>query len=401
VTPEDVLALRSPGAQPLLRLTTEAYAADVPPDTLALTQTLRADGHDPGLIALTLTQARLRRSAASRLGPRGARLLWTPEAAEQVTRAEVSAHRARRLATHAARVADLGCGAGGDALAMADVGLDVLAVERDPTTAAVAAANVEIEGYAGRIEVRCADVLDLDLGSLACDAAFVDPSRRQSGHRRFEPESWSPAFSWVARLAEHVPATVAKVAPGIPHTLLPAGAEGEWVSWKGGLKEAAIWHGPLATAARRATLLPSAATLTDVSLSGPPEVGAAGGWLIEPDDAVIRAGLVAAVAAQVDGRLLDNAIAYVVTDAEPVTPYGTTFEVLTEIPFALKRMRATLRAWGYGDVIIKKRGVAVVPDELRRRLALGGVGPTATLVLTRTSSGPLALLVRRVTPVPA
>ena len=58
-------------------------------------------------------------------------------------------------------------------------------------------------------------------------------------------------------------------------------------------------------------------------------------------------------------------------------------------------MRAALRAKGFGDVVVKKRGVAVVPEQLRRRLALGGGGPTATLVLTRTSAGPLALLVRR------
>ena len=142
-------------------------------------------------------------------------------------------------------------------------------------------------------------------------------------------------------------------------------------------------------------MLPSGATLTDAALPESVGAGAVGRWLIEPDDAVIRAGLVGAVAATVGGRLIDQHIAYVVTDAEPTTPFGATYEVLDEIPFALKRMRSALRARGFGDVVVKKRGVAVVPEELRRRLALGGDGPMATVVLTRTSAGPLALLVSR------
>ena len=393
MTPEDVEALRAPDAADLLDRATLAMAEGVP-DALALAERFRSEGYDPHLVGLALTQGRLRRKAAERLGPRGARLLWTPDAAEQATRSEVAAHRARRLA-EVSSVADLGCGAGSDTLAFADAGLRVLAVERDAAIAEIARTNVASEGYADLVDVRVDDVTTLDVGGLGCEAAYVDPARRSGGSRRFNVEGWSPPWSWVAALAERVPATVAKVAPGIPHDLLPAGAEGEWVSWRGDLKEAAVWHGPLATAHRRATLLPSGATLTDAELPADVAVGGVGGWLVEPDDAVLRSGLVAAVAAEVGGRLLDTAIAYVVTDQEPGTAFGTTYQVLDEIPFALKRMRTTLRARGYGDVIVKKRGVAVVPEELRRRLALGGSGPTATVVLTRTAAGPLALLVRR------
>ena len=67
--------------------------------------------------------------------------------------------------------------------------------------------------------------------------------------------------------------------------------------------------------------------------------------------------------------------------------------MLDELPFALKRLRAALRERGYSDVVVKKRGIAVVPEELRRDLRLTGDGPTATLVLTRIAAGPLALLV--------
>src|SRR5262249_31689711 len=126
----------------------------------------------------------------------------------------------------------------------------------------------------------------------------------------------------------------AKVAPGIPHDLVPDGAEAEWVSDCGEVKEAALWWGELATARRRATLLPGGHTLTDTgSLAGtapladavPPAgteslagsghptgtaagapVGPLGGYLYEPDGAVIRAGLVAEVAVLLGARLLDR-----------------------------------------------------------------------------------------------
>jgi len=397
VTPEDVALLRSAAAADALRAATEAYADDAEPDLFGLTERLRAEGHDPVLVALALTQGRLRRRAAVRLGPRGGRLLWTQETLEQATRPEVAAHRATRLAGFA-RVADLCCGAGADALALADAGPQVLAVDRDPTVAALAAANAAAEGHSGRITVRTADVTTLRLAGLGCEAAYVDPARRAGAHRRQQPETWSPPWSWIADLAREVPATVAKVAPGIPHSLIPPDAEGEWVSVRGELKEAAIWHGPLATARRRATLLPAGTVLTDADLPPSVAVGAVEGWLVEPDDAIIRAGLVGAVAQRLAGHLLDRHIAYVTTETEPDARFGAVFEVLEEIPFALKRMRAVLRARGVGDVVVKKRGVGVAPEELRRRLALGGDGPIATLVLTRTEGGPLALLVARYDP---
>ena len=126
----------------------------------------------------------------------------------------------------------------------------------------------------------------------------------------------------MAELAAQVPATAAKVAPGIPHDLVAPGVEAEWVSDHGDVKEATLWHGPLAglrgPARRRATLLPSGATVVDDPSSAPPAVGPVGRWLHEPDGAVVRAGLVAEVAAAVGAHLLDPAIAYVSTD-EPVT----------------------------------------------------------------------------------
>ena len=95
-----------------------------------------------------------------------------------------------------------------------------------------------------------------------------------------------------------------------------------------------------------------------------------GRFLYEPDGAVIRAGLVTAVAAGVSGGLLDRHIAYVTADASFRTPFARSYEVLETLPHREKALRAALHERGIGRLTIKKRGVDVVPDQLRKRLAL-------------------------------
>jgi hypothetical protein len=67
--------------------------------------------------------------------------------------------------------------------------------------------------------------------------------------------------------------------------------------------------------------------------------------------------------------------------------------VLEELPYREKPLRGALRERGVGTLTIKKRGVNVVPEQLRKRLALTGDTP-ATIVLTRAAGRGTALLVR-------
>ena len=70
-----------------------------------------------------------------------------------------------------------------------------------------------------------------------------------------------------------------------------------------------------------------------------------------------------------------------------------------ELPFAEKRLRAALRERGVGRLTIKKRGVGIVPDQLRRRLSLAGT-EEATIVVTRVSGQATVLSVRPLTHAP-
>ncbi|MFH8748809.1 methyltransferase domain-containing protein [Streptomyces rimosus] len=361
-----------------------------PADELATATRLRRD-HPASLVSAALGQARLRQRAAAKFGADAARMYFTPNGVEQSTRSTVAAHRATRLAALGVRsLADLCSGIGGDAIALARAGIHVLAVDRDPLTCAAARANAEALGLADRIEVRCADVTEVD--TSAYDAVFVDPARRGGrGGRIFDPEAYSPPLSWAVQAARTAPHAALKIAPGIPHEIIPDEAEAEWISDGGDVKEAVLWFGT-APGARRATLLPAGDFLLGTGLPDP-EPGPVGRWLYEPDGAVIRAHLVAEVAQRVDGRLIDPTIAYVTADEHRPTPYATAYEITDTLPFNVKKLKALLRERGVGIAVIKKRGSAVEPDELRKKLKLSG--PNSCVVfLTRVAGAPTMLLGR-------
>lgn len=355
---------------------------------------------DPARAAAALTQAQLRVRAVAKLGDDAGRMYFTPDALEQATRARVAAHRAARLA--AARppsVVDLGCGLGSDLVAFARAGITAAGVDLDPVRVAVARANLDALGLPGAVQVADATTVDLD----AFGAAYVDPARRSGRGRVLDADGWTPPWPFVVDLlGRH---GLAKVAPGIPHDLLPAGVEAEWVSEGGDVTEASLWAPRFASATRRATVIPGPGrgTGTDSGLASltedddpydgqPRPVGPVGGYLYEPDGAVIRAGLVTAVAAGVGGHLVDEHIAYVTADAAFRTPFARSYRVVEELPYREKQLKAALRERGVGRLTIKKRGVAVVPEELRRRLALKGE-EEATVVLTRVAGAGTALLV--------
>ena len=362
--------------------------ADAEHDELAIQARLRRST-PADRVAAALTQAELRRRAVPKFGDLAAGMYFTPDGLEQATRLSVATHRAGRLQAADTRSAvDLGCGIGGDLLAFARAGITAAGVELDPVRVAVAQANLAALGLDGA--VLEADATTLDTSPF--DVAFADPARRGGRGRTFHVDEWTPPWPFVEDLLRR--AACVKVAPGIPHSLVPDGVEAEWVSDHGEVKEAALWSGRLATVARRATVIGGGglATLTEEDDPGS-DVGDLGAFLYEPDGAVIRAGLVTAVAAGVGGWLIDRKIAYVSSNESFRTPFARSYRVVQQVPYREKPLRAALRARGIGTLTIKKRGVDVSPEQLRKRLALHGEDE-ATLVLTRARGEGVALLVK-------
>ena len=338
-------------------------------------------------VAAALGQVELRRHAAVKLGDDAARLYFTRDGLEQATRTAVARHRAARVAVAGPSVVDLTCGIGGDLVAFARAGLTTAGVDLDPLRVEMARANLAALGLGGAVQV--ADATSLDVSAFG--TAYADPARRGPRGRTFDAGDWAPPWSFVESLLTG--RACVKVAPGIPHALVPAGVEAEWVSDQGEVKEAVLWSPALAAATRRATVIGRGglATLTDEDEASV-GTGGVGRFLYEPDGAVIRAGLVTAVAAGVQGHLVDPKIAYVAGDAAYRTPFARSYRVLDELPYREKQLRAALRERNVGTLTIKKRGVEVSPEQLRQRLALRG-DETATIVLTRVAGEGTALLV--------
>ena len=285
---------------------------------------------------------------------------------------------------------DLGCGIGADALALLDAGLEVIAVEADPETAAIAQANL-----GDRAEVVVGDAVEIAPQLLGPGvAAYADPARRTDRGRSWRLEDLSPPWSFVETLLAGGRVAGVKLGPGLPHRVIPVGVEAEWVSERGDTVEVGLWSGPDSQAgARVALLLPDDRLVVDPT-AAPLSTGRVGAVLYEPAGAVTRAGGIAQLGADLGAWLLHPDVVYLTGDVAHPTPYATAFEVLEVLPYTEQALRHWARDRGIGTLEIKKRGLDLDPALLRKRLKLRGSG-SATVVLTRGTGGTLLLAVRR------
>lgn len=379
-----------------------AAAAESVPDSLAAAGRLRAT-YGPDVAAAAVTQVLLRRQAKIKFGDPAERMFFTRAGLEQATRPEVAAHHARRMAASGiSRVLDLGCGIGADTLAFAAAGMEVLAVEVDPRTAAVAAANVAALGFGDRVEVVIADATEIvDGADLGTVGVFVDPARRSTSGRLWKVEDFTPPWSLVQRVLAESAAAGIKLGPALPHSLIPDGVEAEWTSHRGDTVEVVLWSGPGAAAgATAAHLLPAGhrLTVTDRTVRAP--VAGLGRYVYEPDGAAMRAGAIAQLAEQHNLGLIEEHLAYLTGDGPsggaPVdSAFLQAFDVLEQLPLQEKLLRRWVRDHQVGALEIKKRGLDLDPAALRRRMKPHGP-ERATWIMTRLPSGSTVLVVERV-----
>lgn len=345
----------------------------------------------PAQAHAVLETALLRRRAIPKFARAGA-MFFTREALEQASAEPVARHRARRFASAGvATVADMGCGIGGDALALAAYS-QVIGIDRDLVRLEMARHNVAVYEHGSRFQPLQAD-LEM-LPPLAVDAFFFDPARRDPhGRRIYSVAAYRPPLSLLDRWRLLVPSGAAKISPGVDYGELPDRAEVEFISLDGDVREALLWYGDLRSQARRrATLLPSGVDLTDLDQDDTPvAVGAPEEYLFEPDGAVIRAHLVEALAQQLGAAKLDDEIAYLTASRARKTPFARCYRLEATLPFQLKRLRQWLRAHDVGQVTVKKRGSPLEPQALQRQLRLKG-SRHAILFLTRVRGEPYVLI---------
>lgn len=151
-----------------------------------------------------------------------------------------------------------------------------------------------------------------------------------------------------------------------------------------------MWSPALASAPRRATILPAGDTL--IPETGPPvPVGAPSEFLLDPNPSVTRAGLVQDLARRLGAWQIDPMIAFLAADRPVQTPFARTLRVLDSMPWHEKRVARRLRELGIGSADLRRRGLAGDVDQIRRRLGLRG-DLAATIVLTRRNDQPWTLI---------
>src|SRR5699024_7852358 len=316
-------------------------------------------------------------------------------------------------------------GLGADALAIAGLDIPVIAVEIDETTAAATTINLMAFPHA---KVEVADAMDWvddhPADQHTTRGFWLDPARRktrsQGTVRIFDPEAFSPPLSFVESLADAGHSVGVKLGPALAHNVIPANAEAQWVSLHGSVVEAVLWFNMVQRSdVRRAALVISASGAAE--LTSPTDFGTspavpvtgvegATGYLYEPDGSVIRAGLITDLMVEhfmegdstdaAAGRQLDEHIAYFCSDAYVETPFATGYRILEVYPYKIKTLRRYVKEHGVTRLDIKKRGVDVSPEELRRTLMQGqnskkpASGKHLTLVLTRIGDERYAIVVQ-------
>lgn len=368
---EDVDYLRGPaGVDALretatLRLTGNTLVADI------ASARRRFGDRAAVLVETTL----LRRKAAAKLSnPDG--WLFTDEALQQATAEPVARHRARRLS--GARVHDATCSIGTELAALRESADVVIGSDIDPVRLAMARNNVD------GVDLCRADALrPITNGTVV----VLDPARRSAGRRRFDPRDYAPPLDELLDVYRRHD-TVVKCAPGIDFDAvrrLGFDGEIEVTSLAGSVREACLWSAGLTEGGvrRRASLLDTGEQVTD---DEPDDcaVAPAGKWIVDPDGAIVRAGLVRHYAARHGLWQLDPDIAYLSGDRLPPAVRG--FQVLDEVAFSERRLRQVLSARDVGAAEILVRGVDVDPDALRARLRLRG-SQQASVVITRIGTG--------------
>lgn len=345
--------------------------------------------------ASLIETVRLRRRATAKLTDAGD-WLFTDDALQQATPTVVARHRAARLAGRA--VHDVTCSIGAELVELARVCPAVIGSDLDEVRLAMARHNLggsarsvarppAPAGRPGDDAVTARHVLLVKADALSpCtrDTVIIaDPARRADGRRTHDPAKLQPPLPDL--LAAYPGRDLAvKCAPGLDFDGLDWTGEIEVVSLDGSVREACLWSPGLTDSGvtRRATVLSSTGHTTALTDAEPDDIPerAPGEWIIDPDGAIVRAGLVRQYAAKHGLWQLDPRIAYLTGDRVPDGVRG--FRVLDQLDFREKSLRSELRRRDCGAVEILVRGVDVDPDQLRRRLKPTGSQPY-TLVITR------------------
>jgi hypothetical protein len=357
--------LVSPASSPYLDQALEST------DFVRLTKSLRRQ-LPVERVNLVLEQVTLRQHAREKFS-RAGDMFFLRKLLEQATEERIAVYKAGRFPANDV-IVDLCCGLGGDMIGFGVRG-PVIGVDASPAACVLAEANNRVYGSASATTVvDNAESFCLDTASFW----HMDPDRRATGGRTTHAQFFEPSAEAIDRIRTRGANGAVKLASA---TLAPAdwvaNAELEWIGSRRECRQQVAWFGDLAKspAQHRATVVGSQGDVS--SVVGQPDeslplANTIGRFIYEPHAAVLAAKLMGTLANQHRLSAISPRVAYLTSDEPVSTPLLGSFEVLELLPFDLRRLRAALHERRVGRLEIKARDVDVVPDQLRKKLALVG-----------------------------
>lgn len=360
------------------------------------------------MVGAAIESARARHRAPGKLHPELVQRLVADQQGVMVASSSVAgAHKASTFARAAERaVFDLCCGIGADAFELATAGLDVTAVDLDPSRALMTRHNAQ-----------CTVVVDDCtshhwLARLEGKLVHMDPSRRTGGRRLHRYEDYQPGPDAIAQILDAAGGACLKLGPGVEFAALPSPPDSfvELLSEGGRLTQALLWSGALACVDalpaehRVATLLPEGhrfhatpGPLVEVDrwYDGDGDTRPIMDYVYDADPALERGGLLGPFAEQCGLRPVHPAVGVLTGDQIVESPWLVRYDVLASMPWRRKAVRAELRRLDAGVVAIKTRGKLVDPDAVQKELR--GRGDAAlTVFVLRLGEKATAIIARRV-----
>lgn len=337
--------------------------------------TAEADPEDYGLTrASSLDDAHLARTRHGEYGRAVLELLtarksgkipatWfgDTDSVQQATPPEIVAERARRLAPF--YVHDVTC----------SIGTEARFITGEWIGSDISLPRLEM----ARLNLPERPVFQADALTVTSRNTVIvaDPARR-SGGRRIR-ETIPPLDELIATW--HGRDMAIKCAPGLDYSFWEGLVTVSSVD--GGVKETCLYTpGLSADGARREAIIHAHGNIDRVTdlMDDDVPVAEPGRYIIDPDGAIIRAGLVRHFAAREGLWMLDERIAHLTGDSIPKGYSG--FEVLEQVP--IKKLASAVRTYNAGSAEILVRGADIDPDTLRKKLKLRGER-AISIVITR------------------
>lgn len=407
VTPEEIAALiESPWRDGIVRW------EELPKDPVQrVTLARKVFGADAARVVLELSELRHR---AEKKFVCAEAMFFDRESLEQSSSQAIARLRAEAF-SGCESVADLTCGIGSDACALA------LTVAR-VTASDISAARVRMSAWNSRAlpasygDPGAVDRIVYQVGPAErfprAEGYFLDPSRRAGGRKSRHLRDLSPPVELARELLKASGCVGMKLSAATPdEELLSLGGSVDFIASGGVCREAFVRMGRLALPYRRALFPKRGAGRLRADMPGADgweEISARPGtpapvvcpplkYLLEPDAAIIRAGLIPELCAKIGAALLDPASPYLTSDHPCPGSFAASYQILRAMPFSVKAVRACLREMEAGQVEVKKRALEVDVDDLRKRLK-GPWPGHAVVALTRLAARPWAFICRACDP---